>query len=339
MLGLRRHLKTAGFVIIAIAGVAAIFWIVGTSKIFGECIKQSENDQRYGALQQGSAFILRLVARVHLNTDCAWEFTDNNQGPLTALATVIIATFTVFLALATRGLQLATRGLQDFAKEQAGDMKNSIAEASRAATAMENVATHIEISATAAINAAASAQKSVTVAENALVAVETPYLLPIIVGHTISVTGDGWIEDIGLGEAIKFRFHNIGRTPAILMNYYSCPIMCLGLPDVIGQDLLSHHIGFNYTEVVRAGGKSNELTFGLNDGLYRGIFEGKFGPSANKQLWFVGQCRYIDLFGNEFVSGFCFAHNGTKNYFYLIGGERYNYRRRIEREPISKPDK
>ena len=51
----RQYLRTAVFVI---ASVAAVFWIVGTSKIFGECIKQSENDQRYGALQQGGPLVL-----------------------------------------------------------------------------------------------------------------------------------------------------------------------------------------------------------------------------------------------------------------------------------------
>jgi hypothetical protein len=63
------------------------------------------------------------------------KFFDDHAGAVGAVSSIFIAVFTIILAMTTRGLHLATRGLQDFAAEQAGDMKQSIAVA-RAANAI-----------------------------------------------------------------------------------------------------------------------------------------------------------------------------------------------------------
>jgi hypothetical protein len=59
------------------------------------------------------------------------------------LSTIITAIFTVVLAVSTLLLWKETRDLRDFAQEQSNDMKASIAEAARSATAMQEVATAV----------------------------------------------------------------------------------------------------------------------------------------------------------------------------------------------------
>ena len=66
---------------------------------------------------------------------------DQHNGFISAVSAVFIAIFTVVLAWKTAGLYEATRGLQAFANIQSEEMKTSIEQARRAATAME-VAAH-----------------------------------------------------------------------------------------------------------------------------------------------------------------------------------------------------
>ena len=42
-----------------------------------------------------------------------------------------------------------------------------------------------------------------------------------------------------------------------------------------------------------------------------------------------GNVRYVDVFGNQYLSGFCCAFNATSNRFYAIGGANHNYRRKL----------
>jgi hypothetical protein len=63
------------------------------------------------------------------------------------ISAIITAIFTVVLALSTVLLWKETKDLRNFAKRQGEDMKASIAEASRAATAMRDVADGIIASA------------------------------------------------------------------------------------------------------------------------------------------------------------------------------------------------
>jgi hypothetical protein len=237
------------------------------------------------------------------------HFLDDHNGAVNALAAIVIAFFTVVLALRTGGLFKETAALRAVADQQAINMKESIAVANRSALAAERAA---------------------RIAEDSLVAVETPFLHPVIVGHQFKATWDGFVGSVGLGKAVQFRFQNIGRTPAILTDYYTCPIFSLGVPSP-KDDLLAMHTGGLSTQVIRAGAFSTELSFNLNEGLYQSLFEGKFGRQGNNMLFFVGQSRYIDLFGNEFISGFCFAYAAARDEWYGFGGAAYNYRRRVER--------
>ena len=44
----------------------------------------------------------------------------------------------------------------------------------------------------------------------------------------------------------------------------------------------------------------------------------------------LGHIRFGDVFGNEYISGFCLARNGATGEFYGLGGSQYNYRRKIK---------
>jgi hypothetical protein len=46
----------------------------------------------------------------------------------------------------------------------------------------------------------------------------------------------------------------------------------------------------------------------------------------------VGQVRYTDVFGNQFLTGFCYALNIHTQSFYGIGGIEHNFRRTLTDE-------
>jgi hypothetical protein len=75
------------------------------------------------------------------------QFFEDHNGAVSAAAAIVVAAFTILLAWKTAGLSAATRGLQDFARIQSEDAKYSIAEAARAARAMESVAASLDVNA------------------------------------------------------------------------------------------------------------------------------------------------------------------------------------------------
>jgi hypothetical protein len=78
------------------------------------------------------------------------DFLARHERIFNVLSTTVTAIFTVVLATSTVFLWKETKDLRDFAQQQSTDMKNSIAEATRAAIAMENVAAAVAANAKAA---------------------------------------------------------------------------------------------------------------------------------------------------------------------------------------------
>jgi hypothetical protein len=62
-------------------------------------------------------------------------------------------------------------------------------------------------------------------------------------------------------------------------------------------------------------------------------FPGHFGTSGKNHQWAsvfaCGLVRYSDVFGNHYLSGFCYVFNAHSNRFYAIGGANHNYRRKL----------
>jgi hypothetical protein len=46
----------------------------------------------------------------------------------------------------------------------------------------------------------------------------------------------------------------------------------------------------------------------------------------------VGQARYADVYGNQYISGFCYALNEHSMKFRAVGGSDHNYRRKLTEE-------
>jgi hypothetical protein len=55
-------------------------------------------------------------------------------------------------------------------------------------------------------------------------------------------------------------------------------------------------------------------------------------------IFFMGFVRYTDIFGNRYISGFCFLFSHEDNRFVLAGGSAYNYRRREDGSTQHAPD-
>jgi len=141
-----------GRVWIVAAGVLLMaFWIVSGSESFQSCREGDRPDFQDAAFYKTAA-VLDPAAGDSLEA-CLGYFLEENTAVITALSVLLTALFTGILSLATvrlwtstTGLQEQTKELAELAKTQSKDMKASIAEAVRAATAMERVAENIAIS-------------------------------------------------------------------------------------------------------------------------------------------------------------------------------------------------
>lgn len=216
-----------------------------------------------------------------------------------------LAFFTKGLFAATVALVLATIGLFIAAFIQSREMKNSIAISNKIAKA---------------------AMTSANVAEQALLMAETPYLIPEITDCRVRTTADS-IYEIELGNTVTFHINNYGRTPATIYDIYSCLFPAYALPDQI--DTTGLHTNLTMTEIIPAHKRSTDHHFSLNDGLRDSLFRGK-KDASRYIIFFIGHVRFGDVFGNEYISGFCLARNGTTGEFYGLGGSKYNYRRKIK---------
>lgn len=126
------------------------------------------------------------------------------------------AIFTVILSLSTIGLWTATGRLSALAAAQSRDMKDSIAEAARAATAMENVAIHIETNAKAANDSVASLRERTAQQMRAYVGI-TP-------GNAIYQERNRNLHFEGQPAMV-----NTGHTPAHKVSYWAQSAILLGL--------------------------------------------------------------------------------------------------------------
>ena len=141
-----------GRVWIVAAGMLLLgLWIVGGSESFQSCREGDRPDFQDAAFYK-TADVLEPAAGDSLQA-CLGYFLEENTTVITALSLLLTALFTGILSLATvrlwdstKGLHEETKQLAELAKTQSQDMKASIAEAVRAATAMERVAENIAIS-------------------------------------------------------------------------------------------------------------------------------------------------------------------------------------------------
>jgi hypothetical protein len=160
----------------------------------------------------------------------------------------------------------------------------------------------------AAEQSATAAMKSARVSEIALESAETPYLYPTV------------MTACKHGELLLFSyaFENFGRSPAIVREIYDGSILSSGLPAAIGFPPPQSNLGKSH--VVAVGKHSPDRKMAISFPI---------GEGQNAAVWLMGQVRYSDVFGNQFLSGFCFALNSASGAFTTYGGAGYNYRRKL----------
>jgi hypothetical protein len=208
---------------------------------------------------------------------------------------------TIFVAIATAViliLQLIVFGLQARRLRQTIEaMKKIGADQSR----------DMQASIAVAKEAAEAAMKAARISEIALESAETPYLYPIVRQFS---------KEDGDGSPFSYAFENFGRSPAIVREIYDGSIVSRGLPAVIGFPPPQSNLG--KTHIVAAGKCSPWRNMGIPT-----------VGDTNAAIWLIGQVRYSDVFGNQFLSGFCFALNSVSLAFTAYGGVGYNYRRKL----------
>jgi hypothetical protein len=223
------------------------------------------------------------------------ELAKESNDKLVAYSTVALAVVTLALAIWTGLLWKATVRLGRDAKEtserQSGEMQKSIAEATRAATAMEAVAAAAGVSARASTDSVATL-KEVTAKQM------RAYLSVVMNGGMFQERDKGYY--FGLNPILV----NSGNTPAHSIRYWAkAGVYDFPLPDDFdfpdGEDsvVTSFALGPHQSVVLNA-----RLPDFVDDGEAQDIKGGK-----NKRIYIWGKVSYVDVFGQERFTRF--SHN------------------------------
>jgi hypothetical protein len=212
------------------------------------------------------------------------------------VSTVITAIFTVVLAVSTALLWKETKDLRNFAQEQSNDMKASIAEAARAATAMRDVANAVSANAKAA-------NESLAVFKDANTRQMRAYLAVGLGGVVKQDTTTNYRFEV------RMTLQNVGNTPAYkVVTNTQVDVLPFPLP----QD-------FQLPPFVETGSSANVgphqnfIMTGVAGRIYSDdeINEIQFG--SKKRLYVYGRVHYEDAFGVVRQINFCQAILWLKN--------------------------
>jgi hypothetical protein len=92
--------------------LGAVVWILSTSRFYEACVYQGHHDAG-DALKQG---LPALFGALKIYRHCAGAYLIENNAAITAIGTLIIATFTAILGIFTVSLARSTRIAADAAK-------------------------------------------------------------------------------------------------------------------------------------------------------------------------------------------------------------------------------
>jgi len=148
------------------------------------------------------------------------SYIEKHDRLFNAISSALIAIFTIVLAISTIYLWKSTAGLEKFAKQQASDMKESIAATKDAAKAAsdanqlnrDNFLTterHMKESIAAAKDAAKAASDANQLNRDNFLATERPW-----VTADIGVGGPLYYNVNGANITLRFQLKNIGHSPA-----------------------------------------------------------------------------------------------------------------------------
>jgi hypothetical protein len=236
------------------------------------------------------------------------ELARESNDKLVAYSTVALAVVTLSLAIWTGLLWKATVRLGRDAKEtserQSQEMQKSIAEATRAATAMEGVA------AAAGVSASASTESVATLRE--VTAKQMRAYLSVVMNG-----GFFQERDKGFYFGVNPLLLNSGNTPAHSIRYWAkAGVYEFPLPDYFdfpnGEDSVvsSFALGPHQTVVLNA-----RLLDFVDDREAQEIKDGK-----NRRIYIWGKVSYVDVFGQERFTKF--SHNIV--WYGPAGAERWS---------------
>ncbi|WP_267359768.1 MULTISPECIES: hypothetical protein [unclassified Methylobacterium] len=180
-----------------------------------------------------------------------------------------------------------------------------------------------------AMKAASAAERSAALAEAALLGAEAPF---------IYATAEGWRKGDPLAPGNRpgfgaFTLHNHGRSPAIVREVYASPLRSRYLPQ--GIPFPPMQSALHKVQIIPPGSSNEPHRF--TDAAFTRDADAK---TDNEGVhWIVGQVRYTDPFGVQYLTGFCFAYNAFSHRFYLQGGSDLNYRRRLSEEETREAEK
>lgn len=240
-------------------------------------------------------------------------FMDENEGFFVGLFTALLFAATILLWRATNALWTAGERQIDVMSAAAGQQYRAMMDSNSAAR-----------------QGAYAAEQNAKIAELALLAVEVPYLYPFIREHGIlrEIASDGTSKIRGFeygNEFIKYYFKNFGRTPAEIIEVFSQIRFGMGMPQPLR--IPDHPLNRLSGIVVASGGESENFPCDFTKFMYESVYRGSFDPKRDI-VWFSGYVRYLDVFENEYILGFCMGFDPKDNKFYSMGTEGYNFRRK-----------
>jgi hypothetical protein len=211
---------------------------------------------------------------------------------------VLLVVFTGLLWWSTQRLWRATHNLSMAALEEAKDMKLSVAESARAASAMEKVAESIAISANAA-TASVEAMAKMAAQQETLAQLQIRAYLAVVIG------GATYQDDKGLFFEARPTLLNNGNTPAHKISYWArAEILPWPLPPEFAfpaaartsqfAAVLAPRGNFTLNARVPEYAKQDDV-----ENIKRG--SGVFP----KRLCVWGRVTYEDVFGVEHSTNFC----------------------------------
>lgn len=160
-------------------------------------------------------------------------------------------------------------------------------------------------------------EKQMALTQAALHGAETPYLIPIVrkfdpERDKAPDTGEGFMS---------YRFRNCGRSPAIILERYHSLGSITRAPTPVPFPPPQGNL-FK-VEIVGPGDKSEIWRF------KPGAVHDWTPADQTRAASLVGQIRYADVFGNQFVTNFCYLRNGWSGNWYASGVPACNARRQL----------
>ena len=232
---------------------------------------------------------------------------EDHERVLNILNTTMTALFTVVLGTSTVFLWKETRDLRNFAEDQSTQMKASIAEAARSASAMQQVATAMAAEANLA-------QQSVAQNRDPNVRSLRAYLT-LGLGAVIpqDATTNYHFE-------IRMNLENVGSTPAYnVRSVARAAVLPFPLPADFQLPILDEKLPTNVV-----GPHQTFVLTGIADQIYsdQDVDEAKQG--IDKHLYVYGAIDYQDAFGETRHTNFCHAIVWLKNDQFMSVNQAYH---------------